>query len=246
MNKGYNDRIYFCYKKSLDLIGPIGSKIHDKYIKNAPTEIKICHDILYRIYCNLLTLLKIGPVNEHNNVAHCLLLRNIHGDLIIGFYLLTISDQERFNEIYKQNNEGLKSLEQWIISKKDYYDSLPNTEPLNIFINDFYSVYKEYVDPDKGKIKTDRSSKGTSLYQMSKNISISDWIAIRKYEQLYTNYRLLSLVEHYHPITRRYSYSTEQIKVIIEDCAKWMTDSIIFLCEISKEWEETGNFVVSH
>ena len=242
MDIEYNNRILSYYKECITYIEPIGLKIKEKYKFNTPQPILVCNDLLFRIRCNILSLVQLGAINNFNSVAHRIIIRNIHADLILGLYLLTCTDDERADEIGRQNNEAVKSLEQWVISKKEFYENLPKGEPLNIFIDDFYNRYKEYIDETTGKLK---SGKGTTIKQLSLRLRGSKILALQKIEQLNTNYKLLSLTEHYHPITRRHSFNFEEDKLILEDFVKWMTAGVYMLTEIAKEWVDTGIFVIT-
>ena len=150
-------------------------------------------------------------------------------------YLLTCSNEERAEEIRKQNNEALKSIEGWAISRKEFYDSLPSQQVADVDLKTFYDNYSEFVDPQTGKIFTGKGTVGTSIKQLSDKLTKSKVLVIQKFNQLNTNYKLLSLTEHYHPVTRRHSYNLDVDKFIYLDFAKWMKLSVNILTQIIDE-----------
>lgn len=237
--------LYSYYKDISDYIIPIGQKLDAKYGNNISGVYLISRDILKRINGNLIALSKLGQIDEYTCVAHKLIIRAIHSDIILGVYLLTCSNEERAEEIRKQNNEALKSIEGWAISRKEFYDSLPSQQVADVDMKTFYDNYSEFVDPQTGKIFTGKGTVGTSIKQLSDKLTKSKVLVIQKFNQLNTNYKLLSLTEHYHPVTRRHSYNFDVDKFIYLDFAKWMKLSVNILTQIIDEWIETGTFVVT-
>ena len=206
---------------------------------------QISRDILKRINGNLISLGKLGAIDEYTCVAHKLIIRDIHSDIILGVYLLTCSEEERVEELRKQNTEALKSIEAWTTSRKGFYDNLPTNQEAAVNFDNFYKNYSEFVDPATDQIYTGKGTKGTSIKQLSDKLTKSKVLVIQQFNQLNTNYKLLSLTEHYHPLTRCYSYNLEVDKFIYLDFAKWMKLSINILTQIIDEWIETGTFVVT-
>ncbi len=237
--------LYSYYTDISNYIIPIGQKLDTKFGSDVSGVFQISRDILKRINGNLISLGKLGAIDEYTCVAHKLIIRAIHSDIILGVYLLTCSEEERIEELRKQNTEALKSIESWATSRKGFYDSLPTNQETAVDFDSFYKNYSEFVDPATGKIYTGKGTKGTSIKQLSDKLTNSKVLVIQKFNQLNTNYKLLSLTEHYHPITRRHSYNLEVDKFIYLDFAKWMKLSINILTQIIDEWIETGTFVVT-
>lgn len=237
------DRLFksMCY-----IINPLGqelaTQLNNTTISDSTSKVyEIAYDILKRIRNNM-TLLQFIKINETSCVAYRLLLRSITADLIETLYILTLPNEERETELWKRGLEYVVHLNLYGNSKYEFFESRNPGSMKNIDLNDLKKIYPEFVDSATGNFypisgKNRKMSTANMLEHLAKRGIFS-----KEYQQLYSNYKLLSFTEHYSHYGRRYSGWYEQDYKVILDSIRWMFIGVETLGKIVREWLDTGNF----
>lgn len=242
-DKDFYNKLLPHYNNIKNTISPVGKAIEQKLKDNGNNTILIYSgDILKRIQCNIRSLVKLGIIEEYNCVAYKLILRCIHSDIIEALSIL-IRDEESRNDILKRSNEyAVWTLGEWAKEKKEFYNNFGDSIESNVSISAIYNTFSEFVN-EKGDFRKSvrKSIADHARYLKDK----SDVVALKYFHMLYSNYRLLSLSEHYSSATSLFSYNIDADKLLFLDLACWLDAGVTMLTEIIKEWVETGTFVVT-
>lgn len=237
------------FKSMCSIINPLGQELSlrltNMTVSDSTSKVYvIAYDILKRIRNNI-TLLQFIKVNETSCVAYRLLLRSITADVIETLYILTLPDEEREAELWKRGLEYVVHLNLFGNSKYEFFESRNPNSMKNIDLKELKKIYPEYVDPSTDNFySTSGKNRKMSTANMLEHLA-KRGIFAKEYQQLYSNYKILSFTEHYCHLGRRYSNWHEQDHVIILDIIRWLYVGIDTLGKIVREWIDTGNFVSS-
>jgi hypothetical protein len=219
-----------------------GPRVDAKLLSNPNDDIYIiARDTLKRTLSNILVLRGI-KISEHTCVAYRLILRATTADLIEAVYLLTLDNNERDEELKRRNVGALQTLNIFAKEKKSFYDSIDSNGDSGIDLSGIRKKYAEFINANTDDFIT-RKEAGSKIdtASMVKKLT-SNGIWTNHYEQLYTNYRLLSLTEHYTPLFRKFSYNDEYDIIMYAQYVKWILIGTEILCKVIDEWLTTGKF----
>lgn len=230
------------YNSINNTIFPVGKALEQKLKENKSNILIYAGDILKRIQCNIRSLVKLGIIEEYNCVAYKLILRCIHSDIIEALSILTQDESSR-NDILKRNDEyAVWTLGEWAKGKKEYYNSLDDSVESDINVSAMYNTFCEFVN-DQGNF---RKANRDSIFKHANYLKGKSKVEVLKhFYVLYSNYRLLSLSEHYSSATRFFLFNFDADKLLFLDLVRWLDAGVTMLTEIIKEWVETGTFVVT-
>lgn len=190
------------YRSIISLIIPVGERLCQKAEKQELSQReKVAYDILKRIKGNL-EVLSVLPFNENSAVSIKLIIRSIFSDLISGLYLLSRSDEELSEALFRLDYEHFLSMKNWA----ECHDNLDNS--LNL-IQHLNKTYKDFIIRAKHQ-----EWKRLSIFNMSRELKKMNG-NIRELGDLYSEYRLLSQTEHYSLKGARFSYIQEFDKKLI-------------------------------
>lgn len=232
------------YDNIINIVRPYGEKLTQILeTEKSPSKVYIlAHDTLRRLVSNIRVLRGIKISND-TCIVFRLILRATTADLIEAIYILTLSDEKRDTEIFNRELEAVRTLETYVTEKKQFYDSIdPNG--CDIDLSKFYLIHKEFVNPLTGKLYPKTENKKMNTSDMGVAL-VKAGILSQEFCQMYTNYRILSLTEHYSPLARRFSYNNEKDELIFIDIVRWLVVGTDTLCKIVKEWLDKGNFSIS-
>lgn len=231
------------YDSIISTVAPIGQQLTNR-LQTSPDDklIIIAHDTLKRLICNIKVLKGI-KINDDTCVAYRLILRVTTADLIECFYLLALPKDERDKEIWKKNLEGVRTLEIYASEKKKFFDKIHPGSVTDVDISDLHKKYEEYVDPNTKKFYSKKNFKKISTGDMIPTL-IKDKSCAPEYEQLYINYRLLSLTEHYTTVARNHSYNLPFDHFFTIDVVRWIALISNVISDAIKEYLDTGTIVV--
>lgn len=243
----YNDFIQEAkthYRTILESTTSIGFEVMRRLELSPEDKILIiAHDTLKRLVGNIRVLYGMN-INDDTCVAYRLILRATTADLIECLYLLAVSEEERDKEIWKRNLECVRTLKIYFTEKKDFFEKLYPNSLSDKNLSNLYDKYPEYYDSEKNDFYPKKGeNQKTNTCGMIKNL-IAKKICTSKFQQLTTNYRLLSLTEHYSIVGRKYSYSIPFDYYLTIDVIRWIkliTDSIV---STITEYLDTGKIVV--
>lgn len=228
------------YDKIIKMVAPVGERLSIKLSqKNVPEPFIISHDILRRLVSNIRVLRGIKISND-TCVAFRLILRATTADLIEAIYLLTLSEKERDEEIFKRNLDAVRTLQTYFIDKKEFFDKV-TPDGCDIDLSAFYDKYRDYVDSSTGRLYSKKQYRKKPTSDMGKALVKAE-ILSEEYCQMYTNYKILSLTEHYSPIARRYSFNLENDEIVFIDVVRWLVIGTETICKIITEWLDMGEF----
>lgn len=235
------------YEEILSQIQPIGNLVAKKYNDDKKEELLFAHDILMRIFKNIKVLKSLGVSND-TAPAYRMILRSMFADLIEGLTLLTCDEQYRIDEFYKKNLAALNTFESWVKSKNNFFRLINKDGKETMDLQMLYNSNPEYVDCITSEfIKPNRNnhlskkSIGALCDKLTKvNVNLFSF-----FDQLYINYKYLSLTEHYHVISRRHSYHYDEDFLLYPDFLGWVSLGVKTLCEVIGERIETGTFVIT-
>lgn len=187
------------YRSIISFIIPAGERLCQKAEKQELSQReKVAYDILKRIKGNL-EVLSVLPFDENSAVSIKLIIRSIFSDLISGLYLLSRSDEELDEALFRLDYEHFLSMKKWA----ECHDNLDSS--LNL-IQQLNKTYKDFIigaRPQTLRI----SSMADELKKMNGNI--------REFGNLYSEYRLFSQTEHYSLKGARFSYIQKFDKKLI-------------------------------
>jgi hypothetical protein len=220
----------------------IGPQVDSKLSSNKDDDIYIiARDTLKRILSNILVLKGI-KISENTCVAYRLILRATTADIIEAIYLLTLDETDRKEELKRRNLFALQTVRNFSNEKKEFYDSIDANGDSKIDVSGLLKKYPEFLNAEMSDfLSTKEVGKKMSTADMAKHLTLNS-IWSKHYEQLYTNYRLLSLTEHYTPLFRRFSYNDEHDILIYIHFVKWILIGVEVLCKVINEWLTTGRF----
>ena len=226
-------------------VAPIGQQLSER-LQSSPEDklIIIAHDTLKRLVCNIRVLKGI-EFNDDTCVAYKLILRATTSDLIECFYLLALSKNKRDQEIWKRNLEAVRTLEIYASEKKIFFDKIFSGSVSDIDISKLHNIYSEYVDPDTNEFFSRKKFRKINIGDMIPTLTKAKFCDA-EFEQLYTNYRLLSLTEHYSIVARNHSYILPFDDCIIMDVVRWIVLISDVICRTIKEYLETGAIVIEN
>lgn len=186
-------KIKSTYRSIISLIIPVGERLSKKAEKQELSQReKVAYDILKRIKGNL-EVLSVLPFDENSAVSIKLIIRSIFSDLISGLYLLSRSDEELTEALFRLDYEHFSSMKKWA----ECHDHLDGSLKLIQHLNKTYRDFIIGAKPQKLSI----SSMADELKRMNGNI--------RELGDLYSEYRLLSQTEYYSLKGARFSYIQE-------------------------------------
>lgn len=231
------------YQNIIKRVAPIGQRLSQLLNEGSDNNIIIfTHDILRRLVSNIKVLLNI-KINTDSNVAYKLILRASTSDLIECFYLLAIDEEKREKEIWKQNLEYLRTIQLVAYQKKDFYSSMDENHLSDIDLSIITSNYPEYVDPETNDLYSKKKYKKINTSDMFETL-ISQNICDSRLNQVYTNYRLLSLTEHYSTAGRKFSYNSPLDHHVILEIVKWIALITELICQAITEYLTTGTIII--
>lgn len=180
------------YDTIITTVSPIGQLLTNRLYSSPDDKLIImAHDTLKRIVCNIRVLKGI-KISDDTCVAYRLILRATTADLIECFYLLALPEDKRNQEIWKRNLEGVRTLELYASEKKKFFDKNNPGSVTDVDLSELHKKYSEYVDPSTNEFFPKKQFKKISTGDMIPSL-IKDKSCAPEFEQLYTNYRLLSL-----------------------------------------------------
>lgn len=233
----------------VSIINPLGIELAEKLNSISISEPQykvyvIAFDILKRIRNNI-AMLQFIRINDTSCVPYRLILRSITGDLIETLYILTIPDKERSSELWKRELEFVVHTNLYGISKYEFFEGRNPNSMKGIDLEHLKQIFPDYVDPDTGTFySTSGTNRKMSTANMLEHLAKRE-IFSKEYQQLYSNYKLLSFTEHYNYFGRRYSYWCENDYIVILDIVKWLYVGIDTLGKIIREWLDTGTINTS-
>lgn len=231
------------YTNIIQFIAPIGIELDNRLINGNRDEIIIqSRDILKRLVSNIRVLKGI-KISDDTCVAYRLILRASTADLIECFYLLLLSEENRNQEIWKRNLECVRTLKLYATEKKKFYEKFDKDKMEDIDLSLMNERYTEYVDPITQEFFSKNKNRKCPTGDMIKNL-VKEKLCSPEFEQLYINYRLLSLTEHYTTLGRTYSFNNPFDHYIIIDIVRWIFLVTTYICKGLKEYLETGNLTV--
>lgn len=187
------------YRSIISLIIPVGEYLSQKSEKSELTQReKVAYDILKRIKGNL-EVLSVLPFDENSVVSIKLIIRSIFSDLISGLYLLSRSDEELNEALFRLDYKHFTSMKMWA----ECHDRLDGSQ---CFVQQLNIAYKDFII--KGK------SKDLSISDMANKLKSLDG-SISELNDLYSEYRFLSQTEHYSFRGARFSYKQENDEKLI-------------------------------
>lgn len=221
------------YDSILASVAPIGQELTNR-IQTSPKDklLIIAHDTLKRLVCNIRVLKGI-KISDYTCVAYRLILRATTADLIECFYLLAVSEEKREHEIWKRNLEGVRTMEIYASEKKKFFEKIHTGSVDNIDISELRKKYQEYVDPETNEFYSKKKYKKLNTGDMIPTL-IKDKSCDPEFEQLYINYRLLSLTEHFSTVARNQSYSLPSDHYLTIDIVRWIALISDFICRAIK------------
>lgn len=231
------------YDSIITAVSPIGQLLTNR-LHTSPDDklIIIAHDTLKRLVCNIRVLKGI-KISDDTCVAYRLILRATTADLIECLYLLAIPEDKRNDEIWKRNLEGVRTLEIYASEKKKFFDKINPGSVTDVDISELHKKYSEYVDPSTNEFFSKKQFKKISTGDMIPTL-IKDKSCAPEFEQLYTNYRLLSLTEHYTTVVRNHSYNLPFDHFITIDVVRWIALISDVIIRAIKEYLDTGNIII--
>lgn len=224
-------------------VAPIGQQLTNR-IRTSPEDklLIITHDTLKRLVCNIRVLKGI-KISDDTCVAYRLILRATTADLIECFYLLAVSEEKRDQEIWKRNLEAVRTLEIYASEKIKFFEKIHPGSVDNIDISELRKKYHEYIDPETNEFYPKKKFKKLNTGDMIPTL-IKDKSCAPEFEQLYINYRLLSLTEHFTTVARNQSYNLPFDHYLTIDIVRWIALVSDVICRAIKEYLETGTIVI--
>lgn len=231
------------YDSIITSVAPIGQQLSNR-LHTSPDDklLLIAHDTLKRLVCNIRVLKGI-KISDDTCVAYRLILRATTADLIECFYLLALPKDKRNQEIWKRNLEGVRTLEIYATEKKKFFDKINPGSVSDIDLSKLHQNYSEYIDPDTNEFFSKKQFKKISTSDMIPAL-IKDKSCAPEFEQLYTNYRLLSLTEHYTTVARNHSYNLPFDHFLTIDVVRWIALVSNVISRAIKEYLDTGTIVI--
>ena len=224
-------------------VAPIGQELTNRLQSSTDDKlIIIAHDTLKRLVCNIRVLKGI-KISDDTCVAYRLILRATTADLIESFYLLALPEDERNEEIWKRNLESVRTLEIYATEKKKFFDKINPGSVTDIDISALHNKFSEYVDPITNEFFSKKKYRKISTGDMISSL-MKDKSCAPEFEQLYTNYRLLSLTEHYTTVARNHSYNLPFDHFITIDVVRWIALISDVISRAIKEYLDTGTIVI--
>lgn len=236
------------YQLSVSIISEIGTRVDDRLKKDAKNDkLIIGRDTLKRIQSNIKVLEAI-KISHSTVVAYRLILRSIFADLVEAIYLLASSDTNLKTELWKRNLEAVRTFELWTKEKVEYYSKVdPQPQPC-IDLNRMYPFFSEFVKPDSPtEFCSKNKNKKLDTASMAEKLKKHPFEPLNYVNQLYLNYRFLSLTEHYTPVFRRHSYLLPVDYSMFLDFSGWVFIEIKLLSDMLAELLDTGTikFILS-
>ena len=229
------------YQLTIDLISKIGIKVDEKLkINHNNDKLIIGRDTLKRVQTNIQVIGTI-KISHTTVVAYRLILRSICADLVEAIYLIASSDESLKEELWKRNLEAVRTFELWSKEKVEYYDKVdPHPQPC-IDLNRMYPYFSEFVKPDYPTEFCSKSkNKKLDTASMAEKLKKHPFEPLNYINQLYLNYRFLSLTEHYTPVFRRNSYLKPIDYPMFLDFSGWIFIGTHILSEMLEELLDTG------
>lgn len=229
------------YQLTVNLISEIGRKVDEKLNQNHEnSKLIIGRDTLKRVQTNVQVLGTI-KISHPTVVAYRLILRSIFADLVEAIYLIASSDDSLKTELWKRNLEAVRTFELWSKEKVEYYNKVdPQPQPC-IDLNQMYPYFSEFVNPDS-PTEFCSKSKNTKMdtASMAGKLKKHPFEPLNYINQLYLNYRFLSLTEHYTPVFRRNSYLQPIDYSMFLDFSGWIFFGVKILSDMLTELLDTG------
>ena len=235
------------FNESLKLMISVNEKSFEPKFQVDEDVVLYIQDITHRIISNIIFVKDLKPT-EGNCVPYRIILRSIISDIVEGCYTLSYVFPHRNEKDYNLHNDHIWRLNlNALCTKRKYIE-----EQIRFFQNlgkdidvpDISKLYKDnplYVNPQTTSFFKKDDYKPLAMANMFERLRVEDIFSIH-YETIYSQYRLLSLTEHYAPITREYSHQFENDDIIYCHVAK----AILFGCDplsrIIDEWLTIGTF----
>lgn len=229
------------YQLTINLISEIGIKVDERLKHNRENDkLIIGRDTLKRVQTNIQVLGTI-KISHTTVVSYRLILRSIFADLVEAIYLLASSDTNLKAELWKRNLEAVRTFELWTKEKVEYYSKVdPQPQPC-IDLNRMYPFFSEFVKPDSPTEFCSRKiNKKLDTASMAEKLKKHPFEPLNYINQLYLNYRFLSLTEHYTPVFRRHSYLLPVDYSMFLDFSGWIFIGIKLLSDMLTELLDTG------
>lgn len=232
-------------------IQSVGQDVDNK-LKHSPADeiYIIARDTFKRLITNIQLLRQI-KISEATCVSYRLIVRSMFADIIEAIYYLAVKKDTRDAQLKARNAEALRTLELYATETDEFYALVNPNDYNRIDIAILHNKFHDYVDLETGDFYSKKAFNEKfqvtklNIHDMAENlVKCGFWT--EHYKQLYTNYRLLSLTEHYSSVVRKFSYNQ------IEDiCAynlhfKWLLVGTDVLVNVVREWLDTGNFEITN
>lgn len=227
------------YRLILDNIIPVGEQLQKIITAGSSDKLIIyTHDILNRLFKNI-NVLKTLKLNHNDINAYRIILRASTADLIECIYLMAIGKDERDKEIWRRELECVCTLRAWAEQTKKFYD---NHNLGNIDLSLLKTTFTQFVDPQTNEFYKKDDHKKMATASML-DILVKKDICHKDMKQLYANYRLLSLTEHYSTLGRDFSYMGDLDHTLIMEIVKWLGLASTLICQGIDEYQKTGTIV---
>lgn len=235
-NYSFNLELEKICKYILDTIVPTGKELQKNINAGATDKIIVyTHDILNRLYKNIRVLKKL-EINNNDIIAYRLVLRASTADAVECIYIMALGANDRDNEIWRRELECVHTLKEWAEQTKDFYD---NHNLGNIDLSLLKNKFKKFIDPQTNEFYKKKENKKMATASMLDSL-VKKKICHKDMKQLYANYRLLSLTEHYSPLGRDFSFMGELDHTIILEIVKWLGLASTLICQGIDEYQRTG------
>lgn len=229
------------YHNTFSLITAIGQKIDEKLrINQQNNKLIIGRDTLKRVQTNINVLLNI-KISEQTVVAYRLILRAMFADLVEAIFLIASKEEKLEEELWKRNLDAVRTFELWIRERVEFYEEVDPQSKSCIDLAKLYSTFGKFVNPDSPKeFYPKNKNKKLDTASMANRLKTHQGKIFYYVNQLYANYRFLSLTEHYTPEFRKNSYLQPEDYIIFEDFSAWIFLGTKILNEMLQELVDTG------